>query len=191
VSLPSSESLAAVPLLAADAEAGTADAVEASVLALFDRSALGLLRYAASFGLGVEETEDVVQDVFLALFRHLSLGRDRTNLTGWLFRVTHNLALKRRQRIGRRAVAAGVLSPEIGPGVDPSPDPEVLLLTRERRRRLGAVFNALPDRERRCMFLRAEGLTYREIARTLRVSLGAVSKSLARALTRLTNADEG
>ena len=75
--------------------------VEADVLALFDRCAPPLLRYVASFGLGTAETEDIVQDAFLALFRHLYLGRDRSNLRGWLFQVAHNLALKERRRLQR------------------------------------------------------------------------------------------
>jgi len=41
------------------------------------------------------------------------------------------------------------------------------------------------------LFLRAEGLGYRDIAKTLNISLGGVAKSLARTMTRLTNADGG
>ena len=47
----------------------------------------GLRRYVGSFGLGAQATEDVLQDVFLSLFRHLRLGRSRSNLKGWLFQV--------------------------------------------------------------------------------------------------------
>jgi RNA polymerase sigma-70 factor (ECF subfamily) len=49
--------------------------------------------------------EDVVQDVFLEVFRHLQRGGSRLNLQGWLFRVAHNLALKRRTRQCREATA--------------------------------------------------------------------------------------
>ena len=61
----------------------------------------------ASFNLGAAATEDVVQDVFVALFRHLSLGRPATNLKGWLFQVAHNLALKQRQRTVKRRLIEG------------------------------------------------------------------------------------
>ena len=50
------------------------------VLRLFDECAPGLRRYVSAFGLAVEVTEDVVQEVFLQLFRHLRLGRSRANL---------------------------------------------------------------------------------------------------------------
>ena len=48
-----------------------------------------------------------------------------------------------------------------------------------------SVIQALPERHRQCLYLRAEGLGYREIARTLGMSLGAVAKALARVMCRL------
>jgi RNA polymerase sigma-70 factor (ECF subfamily) len=191
VSAPTSESLIDITGLPLEALSGAPDDVEASVLALFDRSAPSLLRYAASFGLNADETEDIVQDAFLALFRHLHLGRARTNLTGWLFQVTHNLALKRRQQTIRLARTRSAGEIPFESRHDPALNPEERLLRDERRRRLRAVFNALPDRERRCLFLRAEGLTYRDIAKALSVSLGSVSKALTRAVSRLMHADGG
>jgi RNA polymerase sigma-70 factor, ECF subfamily len=159
------------------------------VLLQFDRHAGPLLRYASSFGLRADESEDVVQEVFLALFRHLRLDRSRRNLTGWLFQVAHNLALKQRRRIERRATASWDAA--LHERIDPAANPETQLARRQRRLRLAPVIHALPARDRRCLLLRAEGLRYRDIARTLGMSLGAVAKSLARSITRLVNADRG
>jgi RNA polymerase sigma-70 factor (ECF subfamily) len=64
------------------------------------------------------------------------------------------------------------------------------LVDHERRRRLRSVLNALPQRERQCLHLRHDGLRYREIARVLGISLGAVAKLLARAIGRLERADQ-
>jgi RNA polymerase sigma-70 factor (ECF subfamily) len=50
---------------------------------------------------------------------------------------------------------------------------------------LRAVLQVLPERDRQCVALRAEGLRYRDIASTLGISLGAVAKSMARAMARL------
>ena len=69
-------------------------------------------------------------------------------------------------------------------------NPEEQLATQQRQERLLAVFRALPERDRRCLALRAEGLRYREIAAALGISLGAVAKSLARSMSRMVNADE-
>jgi RNA polymerase sigma-70 factor (ECF subfamily) len=51
-----------------------------------------------------------------------------------------------------------------------------------------AVVEALPDLDRRCLVLRAEGLRYREIAGVLDISLGAVSLSLGRSMARIARA---
>ncbi len=137
-----------------------------------------------------EEAEDVVQDVFLSLFRHLRLGRSRSHLRGWLFRVAHNLALKQRTNLQRRQANRSWDDTAVEQRADPSPDPESQLADADRRRRLAKVLHALPERDRRCIALRAEGLRYREIADALGISLGSVAKSLTRSITRLVNASE-
>jgi RNA polymerase sigma-70 factor (ECF subfamily) len=136
--------------------------------------------------------------VFLSLFRHVQLGRPRTNLRGWLFRVAHNLALKHRLRARKRHFTEGTDVAELpdragasrAGGLTSTSNPEQQLASRQRQQRLLAVFRALPERDRRCLSLRAEGLRYREIADALGMSLGAVAKSLARSMTRMVNADE-
>jgi RNA polymerase sigma-70 factor (ECF subfamily) len=69
--------------------------------------------------------------------------------------------------------------------MDPGPNPEDQLVSRQTQQRLLAVVDALPEQDRRCLFLRAEGLRYREIAEVLDMSLGAVSLSMARSLARI------
>ena len=55
-----------------------------------------------SLRLPLEEGEEVIQEVFLALFQHLRRGKSRENLRGWIFRVGHNLASKRRYACERQ-----------------------------------------------------------------------------------------
>jgi len=52
------------------------------------------------------------------------------------------------------------------------------------------VLRALPANDRRCLYLRAEGLRYRQIADATGMSLGAVAKSLARSIGRMVSADD-
>lgn len=164
------------------------EALQRDVLALFDACAPGLRRYVMAFGLGPAAADDVVQEAFLALFRHLRLGRPRANLKGWLYRVAHNHALKHRAR-GRRWMGPPADSWPALLVPDPAPSPEDRLVEGERRARLRAAARALPDRDRRCLYLRAEGLNYRDIAGVLGVSLGTVAKSLARAFGQLTHVE--
>ena len=163
--------------------------IERKVMELFEQFRDPLLRYALSFGVPVHEAEEVIQEVFLSLFRHLQLRRSRKNLRGWIFRVTHNLALKQLYA-NQRSHAKTTSDWAIAEGqFDPSPDPEEQLSSAQRRHRLLAVVRALPELDQGCLRLRAEGLRYREIAAVFGMSLGAVSLSLTRSLARLIRAD--
>jgi len=167
-------------------------ALEQEVAALFDELRSPLYRYLLSFRLPAHDSEEILQETFLALFRHLLAGRPRTNLRGWVFRVAHNLALKRHNaaRVAERRLAA---SDEAAGDreSDPAPGPEEQLSARQRQQRLLAVVAALPERDQRCLRLRAEGLRYRDIAAMLGMSLGSVAASLARSLGRISRADRG
>lgn len=156
--------------------------IEAEVLSLHDLHAAGLLRYAISFGLAVVDAEDVVQETFFALYKHLVEDRPRDNLRSWLFRVTHNLALKRR---ASHRYEVGATEEHPLDYTDPAPSPEASFLFTERQRRLQRVIDAMPQVDRSCLRLRAEGMRYREIAQVLGISLGSVASSIARALERL------
>jgi RNA polymerase sigma-70 factor (ECF subfamily) len=158
--------------------------VQAEVLARFDAFRDPLLRYVCSFGIELRDAEDVVQDTFVALYQHLLRGKSRSNLQGWLFRVAHNLALKHRTR-QRSEIARSSALEEALTAQDAGQDPERALASQEQHRKVIAVFRALPERDRRCLQLRSAGLPYRDIARVLGISLGAVGKSVARAVERL------
>lgn len=180
------------PLLVLDrVRAVEAAGVEAEVLSLFDSLRDPLLRYVCAFGLAIGDAEDVVQDVFVALFRHLRDRGDRSNLRGWLFRVAHNLALKRVARRRRDQERFQVNDDAAELVLDPGRDPEEQLTASEQLRRAAAVLNALPERDRHCVNLRGHGLRYREIAQVLGISLGAVAKSLTRSIARLQRATGG
>lgn len=173
-------------------DAGASDArdrLEEEVVGLFERFRGPLLRYLVGCGLAFQDGEDVIQEVFLSLFQHLQAGKPRENLPGWLFRVAHNLALKRRHRIRRDSDARAEATAE-DRGIDQGPSPEDQVVITQTQKRLLAVVLALPEQDRRCLFLRAEGLRYREIAEILGMSLGAVSLSLARSLARMARSSE-
>jgi RNA polymerase sigma-70 factor (ECF subfamily) len=80
--------------------------------------------------LGAQDGEEIIQEVFLALFQHLLRGKPRHNLRAWVFQVAYNLALKHhkvacrdRQTLQEYGSAA---TQEFF--VDPSPSPEDQLI---------------------------------------------------------------
>jgi RNA polymerase sigma-70 factor, ECF subfamily len=181
--LTDSNSLAGLPISSAS-ETPPRDNLEDLVVSFFDQFRDALLRYLSSFGLPFPDSEEVLQEVFLSLFQHLSRAKSRDNIRGWLFRVAHNLALKRRYR-SRQDSEAWTEAAIAESAIDPAPDPEAQMANSQAQQRVFAALEALPEQDRRCLFLRAEGLRYREIAEVLDMSLGAVSLSLARSLARI------
>lgn len=167
---------------------GLPSALEEEVGQLFEHYHHPVFRYLVSLGLAAQDAEEITQEVFLALFQHLRHGKSRENLRGWIFRVAHNQGLKLRERIVRRGPPARVEHVETH--CDPKPNPEEMVLSNQRQRRLSAVIQALSEQDRACLSLRAEGLRYREIAGILNISLGSVSLSLERAITKLTRANQ-
>jgi len=179
----------AFPRAAVVARPAKPSEIECRVIDLFDQFRNPILRYTLSFGLSVQDGEEITQEVFLALFRHLQLRKSRRNLQGWIFRVAHNLALKKRFANHRCGDKTGLDWACAERQSDPSPSQEEHVLSAQRQQRLLAVVQALPEEDQCCLRLRAEGLRYREIAAALGVSLGSVSISLARSLARLARAD--
>jgi RNA polymerase sigma-70 factor, ECF subfamily len=164
--------------------------IEREVVGLFDEYRNRLMRYALSLGLNAHDGEDVIQEVFLSLFKHLQLGRSRRNLPAWIFRVAHNLALKQRRLVQKQQVNEETDGRLAESHADLSRNPEEQLAYRQRRKRLLAAMHVLPERDQWCLYMRAEGLRYREIADALGMSLGAVANSLVRSFERLGRVDE-
>ena len=163
-------------------------ALEREVTELFEEFRSPLLRYLMSLGVGVQDGEEIVQEVFLALFNHLRNGKPRHNLRGWIFRVGHNQALKLRE--SNRARVLDTVDDSVDSHPDLGPTPEEQALMNQRQRRLEAVVRALPPQDRACLSLRAEGFRYREIAEIVGISLGAVASSLELSLAKLSCVQE-
>ena len=143
-----------------------------------------LLRYAARLLHNPAMAQDVVQNVFIKLFRQWPEGmRADPRLKAWLYRVTHNEAVdliraeERRHRLHDRQAAdpAGCAD---GMHCDPLPD--------ERVARVMQALGALGLPERQVLLLRLqEGLSYEEIADATGRSSGYVGTLLHQAVKKL------
>lgn len=166
----------AMPLSRLAADAG-------EVTALYRELREPLLRYLVCLGLSRDEAQDVVQETFLSLHRHLTAGGGQDNIRGWVFRVAHNQARNRQESYHRR------FGEPLDLHLDSIPDettPERVVLEKEKFRRLENALASLTDSERDCLLLRAAGLRYREIGETLGIPTSTVSDTVERAIRRLT-----
>jgi RNA polymerase sigma-70 factor (ECF subfamily) len=149
---------------------------------LFGELRKPLLRYLACLGLTADEAQDVVQDAFLSLHRHLSAGGSQENIRSWLFRVAHNQARNHQASYHRRF--ADPLDPSTALPLDEA-TPERTLLEKEKFQRLSAAIWTLPPSERECLLLRANGLRYREIGEVLGIARSTVADTVDRAIKKL------
>lgn len=141
-----------------------------------------LLRYLVCLGLSADEAQDVVQDAFLSLHRHLASGGSKENIRSWLFRVSHNAARNRQNRYDRRFAAP--LEDSLHSALDEA-TPERAVLEKEKFRTLRKAIRLLTELERECLLLRAGGLRYREIGEVLGLSTSTVADAVERAIRKL------
>jgi RNA polymerase sigma-70 factor, ECF subfamily len=141
-----------------------------------------LLRYLVCLGLTSDEAQDVVQDAFLSLQRHLASGRPQDNIRSWVFRVAHNQARNCQSSYHRRF--GEPLDDEVNSIADQT-TPERLVLEKEKFRRLGQAMRQLTEPERECLLLRAGGLRYREIGEVLGIPTSTVGDTVERAVKKL------
>jgi RNA polymerase sigma-70 factor (ECF subfamily) len=141
-----------------------------------------LLRYLVCLGLSGDDAQDIVQDVFLSLQQHLAARRDNRNIRGWVFRVARNRARNRRRSYEWRFAVP--LDGEAA-SVAHEATPERAAIAHESFRHLERAIRELSRSERECLFLRAEGLRYREIGDVLDLPTSTVADTVARAVKKL------
>jgi RNA polymerase sigma-70 factor (ECF subfamily) len=143
---------------------------------LFEVHGPAVYRFAAVLTRHHQDAEDVVQETFLKLLRHLEAGGDTTNVRGWLFTVAAHAARDRQRRRARWMPWLPQHDARVPPPLLPDEDGR-LKSAREALLRL-------PERDRLLVLLRAHGLSYREIAAAAGIRPNSVGRLLARAVDR-------
>jgi RNA polymerase sigma-70 factor (ECF subfamily) len=163
-----------------------------------DRSALELLfhryrdaAYRVAYRLLGNEADalDAVQDGFIKALTHLERFERRSSYKTWLLRIVSNAALdlgRSRGRRGNRPSTPIDLADDIADDsislVDPLREVEQLDL----RASLDRALAELPEAQRRAFVLHVDGgLSYREVAEAMRISVGTVMSRLFYARQKL------
>ncbi|MEE8523428.1 MAG: sigma-70 family RNA polymerase sigma factor [Thermoanaerobaculia bacterium] len=134
-----------------------------------------------------ERAEDLAQEIFLRIYRHLGKFNGRSTLKTWIYRITLNHC---RSKLGRRRLLTRPLAEENeGEGaelVDDRRGPEERTLAQDAARQLTGALSHLKPVFREAVVLRdLEGLTYEEIGKILDVRIGTVRSRIARGRDRL------
>ncbi len=144
---------------------------------LFETHFNRLFRYLDRLSGEPELAADLAQEAFVRLYRRGSLP-DRP--VAWLVTVAMNLFRNTRSTQARRRRLLTVARAE-GAMADSPPVPGEASEASESGVRVRAAIDALPERDRRMLLLRAEGYAYRDIASTLGLNEASIGTLLARA----------
>ena len=133
-----------------------------------------------------EDAEEVLQDVFVTVYRKLEGFEGKSRFSSWLYRVTANAAfMKLRKRKTERAIpvedisAAVVQSQRAEHEVPETADHRMTSM--ELRSALSSAINKLPDDYKAVFLLRdVDGLSNKEVGDILGLTIPAVKSRLHR-----------
>jgi RNA polymerase sigma-70 factor, ECF subfamily len=137
------------------------------------------------------EASDVVQEIFLKVFRNIGGFKGEAALKTWIFKIAFSEILNRLRWWKRRHRFATVSLDEQPNGngtghghclASSGPTPEQILQSKEQEASIQQALGRLSSEHRSIIVLRdIEGFSYNEIADVLGVSVGTVKSRLARA----------
>ena len=151
-----------------------------------------VLNTCLGFVPNLHDAEDIVQDVFIEVFRSIDKFRGDSKLSTWIYRITttkcleHLRAKKRQKRksffqslIGMHENADRIKAYDFN-------HPGVLLENQELTKTLYEAIEKLPENQRVAFTLhKIEGLSYQEITEIMKNSLSSVESLMFRAKKNL------
>ncbi len=138
-----------------------------------------------------EEAEDLTQEVFVEVFRSIEKFRGDAKLSTWIYRIAVRKSLeeiRKRKRQKRAAYFKSLIGLE---GVaetvaDNSKNPHQELESKQRATIMQKMLDKIPENQRIAFTLhKYEGLSYREVAEIMGLSLPAVESLMHRAKASL------
>jgi RNA polymerase sigma-70 factor (ECF subfamily) len=132
--------------------------------------------------------EEVVQDVFLTIWRKASLfDPSRGPFRPWLLQIAHYRVLNELRRRGRRPQAADdPTGQQLESMPDLGPEPEEIVWRESLRAAVRGAVEELPSAQREALELAFfEDLTHEQVARELRLPLGTAKTRIRGGLHRL------
>ncbi len=143
------------------------------------------------------EAEDLFQDTFMKVYGHLDRFRPEGRFRGWLYRIATNTcrdALRRRKLRRVFSLDAGRNPGDAPPGeryASRAPNPAEKAAEAELAERLERAVQALPTKHRAVFLMaRYDGMSYEEIAASLKIPVGTVKSRMNTAVNALMDALE-
>jgi RNA polymerase sigma-70 factor (ECF subfamily) len=133
-----------------------------------------------------EEALDIVQEVFIKLYRSIRNFKGKSKFYTYLYRMAMNTAIDH----SRKMKKSPFLSLDEMEGFQPTEreekDPDHTFLRKELKERIKGALEKLPiDQKKALIFREVEGLSYQEMAESMDCSVGTVMSRLHYARKRI------
>jgi len=126
-----------------------------------------------------EDALDIVQEVFIKLFRSIRDFKGKSKFYTYLYRMALNTAIDHSRKMGRYPVSSLDQEEGFQPSEGPEKRPDRILLNKELERKVNLAMEKLPADQRMALALReVEGLSYQEMAEAMGCSIGTVMSRL-------------
>ncbi len=136
------------------------------------RVAYGVLRHR-------EEALDIVQEVFIKLFRSIKNFKGESRLSTYLYRMAVNTAIDHVRKAGKPIASSLEGEEGFQPAEEPEKRPDRIFLYKELEGKVNEALGKIPADQRMVLILReVEGLSYQEIADSMKCSIGTVMSRL-------------
>jgi RNA polymerase sigma-70 factor (ECF subfamily) len=134
------------------------------------------------------DIDDLAQEVFVKVFHSIGKLKDRSQFTGWIYRIAVRVFIDEQRRWKKREERFVSDDQFRETRIDSDETPNDLLEQKQLQRRLQEAIDQLPEEFRMAVVLREiEELSYQEIAGALKCSIGTVRSRIFRGRQYLQN----
>lgn len=127
-----------------------------------------------------EDAEEVTQEVFVIVYQKLKSFMFRSSLKTWIYRITSNCAINLLNKRTRDTKGKVDIEDVIGV-VSSAPEMRHFIEHEDANFKVGILLQQLNPDEKACIVLRnIEGLSYEEIAKSLKININTVRTRLKR-----------
>ena len=150
---------------------------------LYKKYCKRVYKFGYSILKSTEESESLIQDVFLKLWENRHKVEKNSSVKSYIFTITYNSAISIIRKKARESEFVEYLKSLQVINEEPV---NIELEYIELKNKLDLVIEALPLRQKEVYLLhRIEGLKYSEIAERLNISVKTIENHIARALTTI------
>lgn len=149
---------------------------------LFRRHQKMVWRVCYSYTRHPQDAEDLTQEVFFKVYRHLSSFEGRSAFKTWLYRIAANTAQNELRRRSRRPQVSGTAVDELAEVLPSDVSVEAALSASHQQRLLAEAMAQLRPQEQEILTMKdVEQLPYADIADALNIGLSATKMRVQRA----------